>query len=97
VDAARDVGGRVGLRPATINRRPDVEDDKVRIGTMTAQPLCGDERFGMRSRDRGGQRGAEKYRRTEASGRQRQDAVGKIFSWRVVVIWKTAVGATDCP
>jgi hypothetical protein len=79
VDAAGDVGGRVGLRPATVNRRPDVEDDKVRIGTMSAQPLCSHERFGMRGGDRGGQRGAEKNRRTEASDGSGRTELEKYF------------------
>jgi hypothetical protein len=46
---------------------------------MSAQPLCGHERFGMRGGDRGGQRSAEKNRRTEASDGSGRTELEKYF------------------
>jgi hypothetical protein len=55
------------LYPATVYRRPDIEDDQIGIGTMAVKPLHSYERFGVRTRHRGGERGAEQNRRAKAS------------------------------
>jgi hypothetical protein len=54
VHAAGNVTGRVGLCPATVYRRADIEDDQVGIGTMAVKPLHAHERLGVRPGYRGG-------------------------------------------
>src|SRR5262249_46638638 len=48
MNAAGNVRARVSLRPAAVDRRPNIEDDKIRIRTMSVQPLCRDERLRVR-------------------------------------------------
>jgi hypothetical protein len=61
------VRGRVGLRPAAIDRRPDIENDKIWIRAMSVQPLGCHQRLCVRPGDRCGQPDAEKDCRAAAS------------------------------